>query len=96
MASQQENQDLLKDQPFYNEEIEYILKSKKKHKKTKRKYTKKRRNKLTKYKILRNTLPMYDDAIITKKEYDFKVDAATQMDHYLQQKLILVNYLKKY
>ena len=77
MSSQYENQDSLKNQPFYNEEIEQTEKNKKKHKKSKKKYTKKRRNKLTIYKVLRNILPMHDTTIITRKAYDFKGDAAT-------------------
>ena len=44
MASQYENKDLLKIQPFYSEEIENIRKNPKKPKKPK-KYTKKQRNK---------------------------------------------------
>ena len=77
MSSQCENQDLLKKQPFYNEKIEQTEKNKKKYKKTKKKYIKKRRNKLTKHKILRNILPMYNTAIIARKACDFKGDAAT-------------------
>ena len=77
MSSQYENQDSLKNQPFYNEEIEQTEKNKKKHKKSKKKYTKKQRNKLTIYKVLRNILPMHDTTIITRKAYDFKGDAAT-------------------
>ena len=65
MSSQYENQDSLKNQPFYNEEIEQTEKNKKKHKKSKKQYTKNRRNKLTKYKVLRNILAMYDTTIIT-------------------------------
>ena len=77
MSSQYENQDLLKNQPFYNEKIEQTEKNKKKYNKTKKRYIKKWRNKLTKYKILRNILPMYNTAIITRKAHDFKGDAAT-------------------
>ena len=77
ISSQYENQDLLKNQPFYNEKIEQTERNKKKYKKTKNKYIKKWRNKLTKYKILRNLLPMYNTAIITRKAHDFNGDAAT-------------------
>ena len=77
MSSQYENQHLLKNQPFSDEKIEQTEKNKKNYKKTKKKYIKKWRNKLTKYKILRNILPMYDTAIITRKAHDFKGDAAT-------------------
>ena len=76
MSSQNEIQELLKNQPFCNEKIERTEKNKKKHKQSKKRYTKKQRNKLTKYKILRNILPMYDTVIITRKAYDFKGDAA--------------------
>ena len=41
MSSQYENQDLLKNQHFYNEKIEQTEKNKKKYKKTKKKYIKK-------------------------------------------------------
>ena len=55
MAPQYENEDLVKIQPSYSEEVENTKKKhKKKHKKSKKKYTKKQRNKLIKYKILRN------------------------------------------
>ena len=106
MFSQYENQDLLKNQPFYNDKIEQTEKNKKKYKKTKKRYIKKWRNKLTKYKILRNILPMYNTAIITRKAHDFKGDATTYdvevrdrkslKDHYFQQNLLLMNYLLKY
>ena len=46
MSSQYENQDSLKNQPFYNEETEQTEKNKEKHKKSKKQYTKNRRNKL--------------------------------------------------
>ena len=41
ISSQYENQDLFKNQPFYNEKIEQTEKNKKKYKKTKKKYIKK-------------------------------------------------------
>ena len=77
MAPQYENEDLVKIQPSYREEVENTKNPKKTHKKSKKKYTKKQRNKLIKYKILRNILPMYDTAIIRRRACDFKGDAAT-------------------
>ena len=41
MSSQYENQDLLKNQPFYNVKIEQTEKNKIKYKKTKKRYIKK-------------------------------------------------------
>ena len=54
MAPQYENEDLVKIQPSYREEVENTKNPQKTHKKSKKKYTKKQRNKLIKYKILRN------------------------------------------
>ena len=71
MAPQYENEDLVKIQPSYREEVENTKNPKKTHKKSKKKYTKKQRNKLIKYKILRNILPMYDTAIIRRRACDF-------------------------
>ena len=97
MVWQYKNNDLLKNQPFYSEEIEILRKKNKKdsnskifNKKPKELSNKqlsdilpfppegkKRAKRLTKYQILRNVLPFFDDVGILRKQYAFRNYAGT-------------------
>ena len=100
MASQYENEDLLKIQTFYTEEIKNKPKKSKKPKKPK-KYTKKRGNRLTKYKILSNILPLYEAPVISLWEHAFRnhiqtyevepVDSKTLADSLFLAKESIIN-----
>ena len=97
MVWQYKNNDLLKNQPFYSEEIEILRKKNKKDSSSKI-FTKKpkelsnkqlsdilplpperkkRAKRLTKYQILRNVLPFFDDVGILRKQYAFRNYAGT-------------------